>query len=256
MIRLIEGALECADILSGDNALCARIDALVRTYAGESAFAGFYLQENGGMPTALVGLVDGAATVFCLDGADFDELSSFLMIRSYRSILCETSFCERLGIQPDASGPLLKLRSSRPSERAFTAGRKAGRFELENVFGVLAAAGMVKAVEKGPWLADVAARLNSGSSDVFAVFEGGEAVACAMIVHASSSAAVIGAVATLPAYRGRGYAKGLVVHASEQAAGTGRSVYLLCESAAMQQFYSGCGFEPHGSWSSAERAAI
>lgn len=254
MIRLIEGAQKCASILDNDNAMCARIDSLLRTYAGTGGFADFYIHENSNVPAALVSTVDKAVTVFCLETADFDELGSFLAFLGFRSILCETAFCERLGIKPDKTGLLLKLRAAVAQTKTPAAARQAARFELDSVFGVLAAAGLVRPEEKGPWLADVTARHNSGSAAAYAAFEDGKAVSCAMILHTSSRAAVIGAVATRPEYRGRGLATALVCVASKQAALRGRSVYLLCEGAAMQEFYGGCGFAPYGSWSSAERS--
>lgn len=254
MIRLIESARENAAIRRSDHAMCARIDALLQTYCGQSGAAGFYIQQSEGEQTALVASVDKAVTVFCLETADFEELRSFLSFRGFRSILCETRYCQSLGIEPDKTGPLLKRHAAAAPMPAAAAGRQAGKFELDGVFGVLAAAGLADEREKGPWLADAAARLNSAAAEAFAVFECGTAVSCAMILHQSARAAVIGAVATRPEYRGRGYAKALVCMASQKAARSGRSVYLLCENAAMQKFYGGCGFEPCGSWASAERS--
>ncbi|HOU10147.1 MAG TPA: GNAT family N-acetyltransferase [Clostridiales bacterium] len=254
MIRLIENVRDTAPIRGSDNAMCARVDSLFRTYAGAGCFAEFYIQENVGGPSALVASVDKDVTAFCRETADFEELGRFLALRGFRSLLCETRYCGPLGIKADKTGPLLKRRAAFDFKQVPAACRQAGRFELESVFGVLAASGMVRPEQKKQWLADVTAKYIKDAASVFAAFNGGEAFACAMILHTSAAAAVVGAVATLPEYRGRGFAKALVGMASERAADRGRSVYLMCESADLQQFYSGCGFEPYGFWSSAERS--
>jgi len=106
MIRLIENVRDTAPIRGSDNAMCARVDSLFRTYAGAGCFAEFYIQENVGGPSALVASVDKDVTAFCRETADFEELNSGVF---WRCVVFAPFFAKR-----DTAGPS----ESKPTRRA------------------------------------------------------------------------------------------------------------------------------------------
>ena len=65
--------------------------------------------------------------------------------------------------------------------------------------------------------------------------------------------AVIGAVATLPDYRGRGYASACVSTLAASLQKEGRRIYLSPKNAGAQRLYAGLGFVPCGEWGTLQR---
>ena len=68
-----------------------------------------------------------------------------------------------------------------------------------------------------------------------------------MILFETASAGLIGAVATLPEHRGKGYAGALVTALARQLNTKGKRADLMCEEK-LTQFYNNLGFEKTGAW--------
>lgn len=77
----------------------------------------------------------------------------------------------------------------------------------------------------------------------------GEAVATARwrtVPHDGYLVAKLERFAVLPAHRGRGYARALVLHALDDARRAGFHTFLLHAQAHLEDFYASLGFEPFG----------
>lgn len=99
-----------------------------------------------------------------------------------------------------------------------------------------------------PWYVDVSHRIRHGFCRIKGIWESGKPVACVMTTAECDGAAIIGAVATLPESRGRGYASGLVSSLTSELHLEGRSVYLLPKNEAAHKLYSAIGFYDCGKW--------
>ena len=101
--------------------------------------------------------------------------------------------------------------------------------------------------------ADVHHRLRHGLCRLAAVETDGGVAACAMTTAECAGGAVIGAVATLPDYRGRGYASACVSTLAASLQKEGRRIYLSPKNAGAQRLYAGLGFVPCGEWGTLQR---
>ena len=103
------------------------------------------------------------------------------------------------------------------------------------------------------WYADVHHRFRRDRCRAVAVFEEDIPVACAMTVAECDSAALIGAVATRPEARGKGYASACVLTLAHQLQQQSKIVYLSPKNEYAHRLYDRIGFTVVGEWGSVSR---
>lgn len=104
------------------------------------------------------------------------------------------------------------------------------------------------------WYADVSHRMRHGVCRAAVVREMGRArVACAMTVAQARDGAVLGAVATLPDYRSRGYASACVTTLAAVLQGEGRRIDICPKNEGARRLYERLGFSFCGSWGELRR---
>lgn len=96
------------------------------------------------------------------------------------------------------------------------------------------------------WYADVSHRWRHGLSRLMGIYENGEVAAVAMTTAEDSDAMLIGAVATLPAYRGKGYAGKLVTTLAAIGQAEGKTVWLSPKNERAEALYTRLGFVSAG----------
>lgn len=103
------------------------------------------------------------------------------------------------------------------------------------------------------WYADVHHRLRHGCCRIKAVEREGRPVSAAMTVAECADAAIIGAVATSPHHRGKGYAAACVAALTSELIREGKRVLLSPKNAYARQLYEAWGFTVCGSWGTVTR---
>ncbi len=223
----------------------ARITALFKTYGPEQSFAFFWVQTVDGAPSAAISRVDGNMTLCALEKADYEELSCFINAAGFASLTCSEEAMKKLGFEP--------------SRASFTV-RYNGGFQPKNirilrdcdkrqVYDLLCACGF-ELGGYGSFLADVCARLNKGTASMAAAEENGSVQACAFALFEGEKSVLLGAVATAPLSRGRGYASELVGALAEEK--SEKDVFLFCRNDGLSEFYAKIGFEIVGRWAICE----
>ncbi len=244
MVRLVENE-KSFDFLPADP-YAARITALAKTYGTEHSFAMFWVQEIDDKAVAAVSKVDGNMTACCLDGADFEELSAFINAVGFSSLTCDTEVMKKLGFEA--------------SKTSFTVEYKGGPVsaieeiscdcDKKKIYDLLCLCGF-ELGNYGAFLADVCARLNKGTASLAAVMNADEPCACAFALFEGAKSVLLGAVATNPSARGKGYASKLVgTLAAEK---SDKKVFLFCRNDSLADFYAKVGFEKVGCWAIAEK---
>lgn len=243
MVRLVDDK-NSLDFLPADP-YAARITALVQTYGTEHSFAMFWVQEIEGESVAAVSKVDGNMTVCCLDGTDYDELSAFINAVGFVSLTSDAQVMRKLGFEI--------------SKSSFTVEYKGGAVTAENdivrdcdkkkIYDLLCLCGF-ELGDYSAFLADVCARLNKGTASFSAVLNSDELRACAFALFEGTKSVLLGAVATNPSARGRGYASELVGALVEEK--SDKKVFLFCREDSLADFYAKIGFEKVGYWAIAE----
>ena len=225
MIKLCENAAELG-FLPADP-FAARITALFDTYGAGCGFALFWVQSVDGVPSAAMSRVDGCMTLCCRENADIDELAEFIGFCGCSDLICEREIMRFEGLCEPAEAPT------------------GGIPDMRRVHALLLDCGFEMG-DYNSFAADVCARLNKGTARLVTAEDCGELCACAFALFIGHGSTLLGAVATDPRARGRGYASRLVkALAAEQ---NERATFIFCRNDGLEEFYKKCGFCRIGKW--------
>lgn len=242
MITLIDDKNELSFLPADPYA--ARITALAQTYGTDYDFALFWVQRIDGIPVAAVSRIDGNATLCCLDGADSEEISEFLKAVGYSSITFDARLADKLGIRPQKTSFTVKYTGG-----ASVCDDVFRDYDKKEIYSLLCECGF-ELGDYAAFLADVCSRLNKSTASLAAAELDGRLCACAFALFEGEKSVLLGAVATSPAARGRGYASKLVGTLAEMK--NEKEVYLFCRNDSLAEFYSRIGFETVGRWAICE----
>lgn len=103
------------------------------------------------------------------------------------------------------------------------------------------------------WYADVSHRVRHGGCRIVGVVEGESPLSVAMTVAETDETLLVGGVATLPAFRKKGYASACVTALCAAGAAEKKTLWIAPESAELVRFYERLGFTPCGTWGEAIR---
>lgn len=194
--------------------------------AYQCAAAGCYLAPNGAL------LLRGNSLLLCGEPPEMEELEAF----------CAFAGVSELEGAPDLLPSfrrhrLLQMELAAPAQPALSTLAAAKIDEQPNLWQ-LAFAGLLQ-VRPEDWYAEACARRNRGLAQIYAVQTEGCYAATAGIYAMRPNAAYLTAVATAPAYQGRGFARALLDKLAEFCAG--RTLTLLCEPE-LRLFYERAGY--------------
>ena len=207
----------------------ARITALAETYGTEHSFAMFWVQKINGISVAAISRVDGNMTLCCTEDTDFDELSCFINAAGFSSVTFDAKFVGKLGITPQKTSYTVRYTGGAEISDGILSD-----YDKKEIYSLLCECGF-ELGDYSAFLADVCARLNKATASLAAIEDGGRLCACAFALFEGEKSVLLGAVATNPAARGKGFASKLV--------GT-----LFCRNDSLAQFYAKIGLETVGKW--------
>ena len=217
----------------------ARITALCETYGTEQSFAMFWVQKIDKIPVAAISRVDGNMTLFCKENADFEELSCFMNAVGYSTLTFDAEYAEKLGLNPQKSSFTVKYTGGAERCNVLT------DYDKKEIYTLLTECCFELGDYKA-FLADICARLNKSTASLVAAETEGKLSACAFALFEGEKSVLLGAVATSPAARGRGYASKLVGTLAESK--KEKEVFLFCREDSLAEFYKKIGFETVGRW--------
>lgn len=239
MVSLCESFNEL-DFLPADP-YAARITALFNTYGAGQSFALFWVQRINGVPAAAISRVDGSMTLCAGENADFEELRHFMNAAGFDSLTCCEENIKKLGFAPFKTSYTVKYNGAAEPKNI-----KISRdCDKRKAYDLLCSCGF-ELGDYGAFLADVCARLNKGTASLAAAEENGQVQACAFALFEGSKSVLLGAVATSPSARGRGYASALVGTLAKEK--SQKEVFLFCRNDNLLDFYKKIGFEAVGKW--------
>ena len=103
------------------------------------------------------------------------------------------------------------------------------------------------------WYEDYAARIGSGLTELYFLYDKDTPVACATLNVQSKSAAVLGSVSTPPEFRGKGYGRAVSAFVTERIHSLGLTATLQCSHDSLRDFYAPLGYRETFKWAIAER---
>ncbi|MBR3817748.1 MAG: GNAT family N-acetyltransferase [Clostridia bacterium] len=219
----------------------ARITALFKTYGANYDFALFWVQETDGVPCAAISRVDGNLTLCTNGNADFEELLHFMNAVGFQTLTCSYDDMKKLGFEPSDSSFTVKYKGGKSIEKI----NSVRDYDKRKIFDLLCDCGF-ELGDYGAFLSDVCLRLNKGTASMIAAEENGDLRACAFALFEGKKSVLLGAVATSPEARGRGFASAIVSEIANEK--SEKNVFLFCRNDGLEAFYSKIGFETVGKW--------
>ncbi len=240
MIKLTETIENFYDFCK-DNPFGTRIAALYLTYGSDCRFADFWYQQIDNNITAAIAKVSGDITLCICNNTDFQELNEFLNVIGYQSLTYNSDFSEKLCITPSDGGLIVEF-SDTPVQYDAPIKNYA---ELSEVYDLISSQGVGFLTDKLSWIADISYRLKHNTAKLGVIFEENRLAACAMILFETPDNAFLGAVATYPQYRGKGYSRKILHYLLKN----NKKSFLFCRENGIISFYREVGFKPIGKFS-------
>lgn len=219
----------------------ARITALFKTYGAEYDFVLFWVQNVDGAPTAAISRIDGNMTVCTCKDADYEEIFHFINAVGFQSLTCSYEDMHKLGFEPSDTSFTVKFSGESDAKETDSV----RDYDKRKIYDLLCSCGF-ELGDYGAFLSDVCARLNKGTASMIAAEENGGLRACAFALFEGEKSVLLGAVATSPEARGRGYASAIVSKIAKEK--SDKEVFLFCRNDSLADFYGKIGFEVVGKW--------
>lgn len=225
MIKLVD----ITDLSCKDNLFLIKCKANSLCYE-KYDFCNTFSQEINGETLAFINILSGNATVFCEDNADFDEIKQFLKMQSVKSIFCNKTACEKLGLKPLNKGFIMKFNGEQKFDNIlkFTGNPifKADYSILKQHFSM---------PDYNEFVADLSFRLNHNFAHI--IEEDGGVV---FTLWETDDTAVISALAVDITKQNKGIGTKLLQSIIGQL--INKEIYIYCESEKVKCFYEKNGF--------------
>ncbi len=212
-------------------------------YGADKGFLRFYEDESGNR----LSVFEDAATLFAC--GDTEEMCLFLTM--------DPTVCTVRTDAKTASQLAQQWGTTYKTEAVMNAPADAKEYEqvsdmpLRDVYAVLLDGfGEESLPPFDAWYADVHHRFRHGVCRCVGVYEQDVPVACAMTVAECDTAALIGAVATRPQARGKGYASACVLTLAARLQAEQKQVFLSPKNEYAHRLYDRIGFTVVGEWGS------
>ncbi len=249
MIRFVSPELEARllDYCNTDDVFSVKIYAQYQTYGAQSGMIHFWMLFSGDTPT---GAVSGCGDYFTLAAktvSDTGELAAFLRASGCRAVEAKRALLEGLGTVIHSG---LILRADQPPGQA--EGTKRAE-KLAAVWELLCEADpeFAAGTRYDAWLTEVSHKIRHGLAECYTLKVDNKVVSTSSILFRNQQTAVIAAVATHPAFRGRGMGRRVVNRAAASAFVQGLNPQVLIKDPGLAAFYAACGFRPAGEWGQA-----
>lgn len=215
-------------------------------YGAEQSFLRFYEDDQGNR----LSVFENAATLYA--NGDTEEMCLFLTmdptVYTVRTDAVTAATLSEMWGVPFKTEAVMQA----PADAAVH--ETVHEMPLRDVYGVLIDGFGREAIPPfDAWYADVHHRYRHGRCRAVGVYEDGIAVACAMTVADCDTAALIGAVATRPQARGKGYASACVLTLAAILHAENKRALLSPKNEYAHRLYDRIGFTVIGEWGSVDK---
>ncbi|MDE6385785.1 MAG: GNAT family N-acetyltransferase [Eubacterium sp.] len=214
-----------------------RILSLLNAYGCKYPFARFYRQINDdGAVTAILSVLDKDITISFDKNADRDELSQFVSVIGFDSVLCDEALeidsCYECGIVMKTDKSIeIPCNYMEIDEYPHL-------FDLYNFIDY-------GEINFDSWYVDISHRIRHGAAKAFTLNMDEEIISSAIFSSIYKNNAILTGVQTKPEFRKMGYGSALI---SAMCCDFNGTVYLMRENGRNESFYKKLGFENIGKW--------
>ena len=230
--------------LSENNPFGCRIISLYNTYNYNLPFVDFWVQFIDDEPVSLISRLETAFILRLSDRSDIDEVSSFIRVSGAETVLCDASYSLECNMNK-VTGPVLYSRDLFGIDKSFEVYVPT----VKEVYSVISSSASenFRVPSYESFMLDVSHKLNQRAIRMYAIKEEKPA-ACIMTLAESRDSAVLGALATNPELRKRGYGAFLIKYINNALVSEGKAVYLHRAPNENTAFYNKLGFSQFGQW--------
>ena len=222
-----------------DSPFFVRILSLYECYGEGYDFVSFWVQENEGETVAAISLFEDKFSLYLTEKSDLEELELFLRFGGGKGFLFDAKYALNIPHENYISGDVLEYKGSYNSDKELYTP------EIKALYSLLQACSApdFRVPDYLTFLSDVTHRRNLSKCDILALSCDGVLASAAMTVSCTENAVIIGAVATHPDFRKRGFSRRVVCSLSEKMRARGKRVFVLSASEKNTLFYQHSGFE-------------
>ena len=216
-----------------------RILSLYESYGGGYDFVGFWVQETDGKLTAAISRFEDKFSLYLTDLSDCEEIGAFLRFQGAGAVMAACSFLSDSPAEHVIQGHVLRYRGDN-----YISELELYSPEIKPFYELLqsCASEIFLVPEYMTFLSDVTHRRNLGKCTLLGTDIDGTLASGVMTVSETSSAVILGAVATHPDFRRRGLSRELVRTLASRINTQGREAYVFSASEANTRFYQHSGF--------------
>ncbi len=233
--------------INPENPFGCRISSLYGCYNKNLPFVDFWIQETDGVCTSAVARLGTQFIVQLTRMSDLEEVSSFLRVAGATTVLCDNKYKLNLFEKSKKDGAVLKFYGP--------------PYEIEENYRICvptvkeAYELLVECREEGfdapdfeSFNLDVSHKLRHNSIRMLGLKENGCLKSVAMTVAETEADAVLGAVASHPDSRSKGYGSFMVKSITNSLLAENKNIYLHRSLDKNVSFYSNLGYKVLGKW--------
>ena len=245
MIKYIEDERLFSQIIESfenHDTYLTKINSVFKAYGIGVKGIDFWFQQNQSEYTSLILKSDSNIVLYLTPKTDITELSEFLCVIGYLSVLFDSSYKLQIPCSSQSQGIVMKLyekhRPDKSSLNIVTEDNYKRVFEFFNSLNC----DDVKINSYGDFATDLFSKIRCGASKVFSVYENEKIVSC-MIATGDEVNTIVGPVATAKEYQNLGLGRELIYSLDNT-----QSVFLYCKDDEHTLIYRRMGFVPCGKW--------
>ena len=246
MISLIENNLSDIMPLCQNNPFGCRIYSLIKTYSPKLPFVDYWVQTIDDVPVSAVARLETVFILRLTKNSDMEEISSFLRVSGATSIICDGKYYPDVPLLNRKEGLILQKNSMFNLDSNCNVESPT----VKEVYDVIksCASENFNVPPYESFALDVSHKLKSRAIRIIGTKTDDDFDACIMTLAESEDSAVLGALATLPTARNRGYGSFLIKFLCNQLIAENKSVYLHRAKNENIEFYNNLGFINYGMW--------
>ncbi|MGN0460195.1 MAG: GNAT family N-acetyltransferase [Ruminococcus sp.] len=246
MIKYIEEVslfTKIANSFENHDTFLTKIISVFKAYGIGVRGKDFWFQQNQSEFTSLILKNDGNIVLYLTQNTDITELSEFINVIGYASVLFDNSYeLLQLSGSSQSQGIVMKLCERHiPNDSNINITIEDNYKRVYEFFNSLSCDD-VKINSYGDFATDLYSKIKCGVSKVLSVYDKDRIVSC-VIATGDKINTIVGPVATAKSFQNCGLARRLIYSLDKT-----ENIYLYCKDDEHTLIYKRMGFDPCGEW--------
>ena len=245
MIKYIEEGCQLSQIIDSfenHDTYLTKINSVFKAYGIGVKGIDFWFQQNQSEYTSLILKSDSNIVLYLTPKTDITELSEFLSVIGYLSVLFDNNYKLKIPCSSQSQGIVMKLRKKHISNENDINITIEDNYKRVFQFFNSLNCDDVKINSYGDFATDLFSKIRCGASKVLAVYKNEKIVSC-VIATGDEVNTIVGPIATANSFQNCGLGRRLIYSLDNT-----QNVYLYCKDDEHTHIYKRMGFVPDGEW--------